>query len=363
VIKKALALLLILALSLSFAACTKYKPVESTDEEARRVLTLKLDGESYEIPYELYRTFFLQNKREIDGGDGSVWTGENSDKYAEKIEKIIFSHICEIYATFHLCKKLDIDLYSKVVEETIEDYVKASVEGGTIDGLKLAGFGGDYDAYLESLKKMNMNYSVQTLLFRYTIAVELLNDYYEASTDGGKHSYTKEDVKAFYEGKDCVRVIEAFLSTTTEMDKSVNTPERAERIRYGIAAQTGEYDVGTYIISQTLASESVRDGTVIGRYSLDEMYYGKLTEAAFSTELYGTSEVIEIITGSNNGYFILYRADKSDEHFEKCYHEIEAAYLQNIIGKDIADTKKALISSIVKDDFLKTLDLSAIGMG
>ena len=96
---------------------------------------------------------------------------------------------------------------------------------------------------------------MQELLFRYSIASELLDSYYADKTSGGEISYTKENVKAFYNGDECVRVIRAFLPTATESDKLINTPERAERIRNGMASLSDEKDVGTYIIGNTLENE------------------------------------------------------------------------------------------------------------
>ena len=363
--KKIITLIIIAALCLSLFACgNKYKPVESTAEERQTVYTMTIEGEKYEVAYELYRAFFLQYKSEVDGGDESVWTGERKAEYISAIEEIIFSRIADIYAVFHACKKVGIDAYSDVVNETIEDYITVSIEGGSIDDMKFAGFDGDYDAYLAHLKARYMNYSVQALLYRYSIAYLLLEEYYADKVVGEENvSYTREDVRAYYDSDECVRVLEAFLSTTTATDKLINTPERAERLRDGVAQQSDEWDAGTYMIANTLSGEGLRDGMVIGRYSLDPAYYSDLTEAAFSLGIGETSEVIEIVTGLSNGYYILYRAGKTEEHFEKCYEEIEASYILNLIGSDVSAAAEALKGSITKTGVLENLDRASITMG
>ncbi len=318
--------------------------------------TMTLDGKKYDVAYELYRALFLQYKSKIDGGDASVWSGEKKDEYIAEIDKIIFSRISDIYAVLHLCDKVGINAYSKVVEQTISDYIKVGVEGGSIDGMRFEGFDGDYDAYLAHLKAENMNYAVQVLLYRYSIAYLLLEDYYADKVSGEDSvSYTREDVKAYYDSDECVRVLEAFLSTGTEIDRLINTPERAKRLRDGISQQSNEYDVGTYMISNTLSAEGLRDGTIIGKYSLDPAYYEDLTAAAFSLSVGDTSEVIEVITGASNGYYILYRTEKSDENFEKCYEQIEASYVLNLIGKDVFNTADALKASISRTDAFTSL--------
>ena len=81
-----------LALSiLSLASCTKnkYAPVESTAEEKKVVMTLSIDSDKYEVKYELYRALFLALRDEVDGGDRSVWSGENKAEYIEKIDALI----------------------------------------------------------------------------------------------------------------------------------------------------------------------------------------------------------------------------------------------------------------------------------
>ena len=360
-IKRWLALSLLIAICLCATSCG-YRAVKSTKEEQKTVLTMSIDGEKYEVAYELYRAFFLQLKSEVDGGDESVWTSENKDEYIAKIDEMIYSRIADIYAVIHLCDKLGINLYSRNVKKTIKNYIKASVEGGSIDDSVFEGFGGDYDAYLAHLKSMYLNYSVQELLFRYTIANILLADYYADKIDDGAYNFTRDDVKAFYDSDECVRVLQMFLPTTSEIDKIINTPERAQKLRDGVAELTYEYAVGSYMISNSLATEELRNGFFIGKWSLDSIYYEKLTDAAFSLDIGETSEVIEIYTGASNGYFIIYRCEKSDDNFESCYTDIESTYIQNRMGKSIDEIKIELIKNTVTTKELDNLDRSTISM-
>jgi hypothetical protein len=88
--KKITALLLAVILILPLAACSKkYEPQESSPLEATTVYTLSLDGKTYEVKYELYRALFLNFKSQIDGGDESVWQGENSEEYIDKINSTV----------------------------------------------------------------------------------------------------------------------------------------------------------------------------------------------------------------------------------------------------------------------------------
>ena len=124
--KKIIAFLLTLATILTFAACKKnkeYPPVESTKEEARTVMTLSIDGKTYDVRYELYRAFFLTYKNQVDGGNSSVWTSDEKDVYVEKINDLILNRITEIYSAFAICERIDFDIYSSSVEKKIKENI------------------------------------------------------------------------------------------------------------------------------------------------------------------------------------------------------------------------------------------------
>ena len=361
--KKIISAVLVLISIFTFTACTKYQPQSSTAEESETVLTLSYGGIEYEVPYEVYRTFFLNRRSEIDGGDLSVWQGAEKDKYIAEIESIIIPEIADIYSVFHLCYESGIDIYSKVVEESIEDYITVSVEGGELDGMRIDGYAGDYNAYLEGLKKLNMNYSVQKLLFRYAVCSALLDVQYKDKNEEGALKYTKDDVKNFYFSDSTVRVIYNFFDRSTPLNKEINTDKKIEKMREGMFERAGdESAIASYIISETSLTEDVRDGMVISKHSLDGVYYSELISAALELGMHGVSEPISLTSGAVEGVYLLYRTDKSSEHFERCYSTIESVYVSETIGKKLADIKSVLVESIVKSDSLKSRDYSAIGM-
>ena len=356
--------LLLISTLLSLVGCTKYKPVKSTEEEAETVITIKFDDEEYEVPYELYRTFFLNYKERVDNGDSTVWQSENKDKYIKEIESLIIESICEIYAVFHLCLKEGIDPFSRTVNKTIEDYVTASVEGGSVDDMFFVGHNGDYEAYLNKLKKNNMNYSVQEILFRSAICSELLDEHYEKNLDNkGNAIFTKEDVKSFYESDSSVRVIQQYFPLMTELDKEINSEENVNAIRHEMLLRADdEYALGTYLISNSTANEELRDGYLIAKYSLNQTYYKELTDAALSLSNHEVSDVIKVINGSTDGYYILYKIEKTSSHFNKCYSKIEAVYIANLIGEKLHTAKLGLIAGVTKTGVLINIDYSKISM-
>ena len=193
--KKLLSLLIIIATLLSLFGCgKKYPEVKSTAEEDRVVITLEADNKKYEIKYELYRALFWANKKSVDKGDDSVWQSDKANEYIEKIDEIIIEKASEIYSVLHLAEKLGINPYSKDVEDRIYEQICIAVEGG----YGIAGFGGDYDAYLADLAKIGINYSVQDLLFRYSIATEKINEYYIGVEDEATDTMLRAEITEMF---------------------------------------------------------------------------------------------------------------------------------------------------------------------
>ena len=377
--KKLLALILIFSSLFMLFSCkkdTEYPEVESTEEEAKTVMTITVDSNKYEVKYELYRALFLNFKSEVDGGNPDVWTGADKDAYIQKIDSMIIDRVCEIYAAFAICKRIGFNVYSKEVEKKIKENIKTSVEGGSYGSSTIQGYA-SYDDYLAALKKSNLNYSVQTLLFRYAIAVDAIDTYYigTASSDDvdinmsvGKLEYTKDDVKTFYDGDDCVRVLRAsfqkIISYTpyedavklqnklTDAANSADTLEEKEVAVFNAIMSSGRFS----------SVSEVEKGYVIGRYNLDRFYYGEMTNAAFTLEIGEVSEPIEIVTDKESSYYVIFKALKSEEHFEANYDSIKYIYLMNCVGKITYDTANTLKSSVVYTDFLKNIDHSGISM-
>ena len=341
VLKSTVAIALIAASLFSLFGCktSKYEPVKSTDEENAVVMQLKYDGRTYDVKYELYRAFFLNYKNQVDGGDSSVWAGNNKDEYIDKINDIIIEKICYIYSALELARQCNINMYSSEVEEQIQEYIRVSVEGDI--AMNVEGYG-DYENYLESLKQDNINYQTQVLLYRYSIAVDKIQTYFmgnltedgkDTDTTDGQLTYNSEDVRAFYYSNDCQRIMRAYINT--DYFTNDEATERAERLRSRMinAALLGEYDVALAIVQNSTSSMIDVEKGVIAGHNLNKMYYADLTNVAFELSLHEVSEIVKVSDNLGSGFYILYKAEKSDEHFEKYYNYIVYTYLTEIIGR------------------------------
>jgi hypothetical protein len=373
--KKIIALLLVLASIFAFSSC-KYKPVESTEEESRTVMTLSLDGKTYEVKYELYRAFFLTYKSQVDGGNADVWTSENKAEYVERINNIILDRITDIYAAFALCERIGFDIYSKDVEKEIKEYVKTSVEGGSYGSKTMQGYE-SYDDYLSALKSANLNYSVQTLMFRYAIAIDAIDAHYigTASADDvnyditlGTLTFSRDDVKAFYNSDSCAKVLRAsFQKIIYYTPYETAIALRDKLVSAAASAQTPQEKddaVLNAIIKSGYFSNAaeIENGYVIGKYNLERTYYGDMTDAVFSVAEGEVTDPISIVTDEEDTYYVIYRTYKSDEHFEANYESIKYVYLRNCVGKITYEIAEALKSSATFSDYLININHSEIGM-
>lgn len=375
--KKITAILLILATLFAFAGCKKntdpYPPVASTEEEARTVMTLSIDGTTYEVKYELYRALFLTYKGYIDGGNSEVWTGESKGEYVSRIDSLILDRITEIYSAFAICKRIGFDIYSSDVENKIKENVRMSIEGGSYGSNAVQGFG-SYDKYLEHLKAINFNYSAATLMMRYDIAVQAIDAYYigTSSPDDvnydialGTLEYSKDDVRNFYYSNECVRVLRASIQNNS--DQSLSSAEKLKTklenaVLSASSQEDKEYAVFMAIMGSTLSDASeVKNGYVIGRYNL-ESYYSDMVEIAFALEENEVSSPIDIVDSTENSYYVLYRTYKDDAHFDGNYEDVKYVYLKNKVGEIAHGVAKDLKASAAYTDFLKNIDHSKIGM-
>ncbi len=363
--KKITAIFLFLATVLCLFSCSdRYKPVKSTKEEARVVMTLSLGGEEYEIKYELYRAFFLSFKSDVDGGDPSVWSGDRSGEYIDKINELIKENCATIYSALHHASTIGIDPYSKEFDEQIEEYVRIGVEG---NGDTVKGHGGDYGAYLESLKKMNLNYSVSTLLIRYQLTLEAITEYYGGRVDevlgnvGGEYEIKREDVESYYNSDECARVLYIYYPDGIKTDEELLT------VKDALSLKESDLDVALYIINHSMGLESdlIKNkkvtGSIIGRYALNDLYYSEFTKAAFDLKLGEVSDIIKI-GGDSAGSYIIYKLDKTGEHLTEEYETVKSSYIDNLIGKKLDITKSELLLSAELTKNYSDIEHSSIKM-
>ena len=359
--KRIVTLLLVCATLFSLAGCKKYEPQKSTELESTKVAALQYGSKKYEVNYELFRMLFLSAKETVSGNDPAKFEGEGGAALLEEARALALDKMYEIYSVFALCDELGIKLYSRKVDKAVEESITVSIEGGFgADGQEIVGLG-SYEKYLENLSLYYMNYAVQDLMLRYSYGVSAIGAHYRGTTDAygnpnndGNLTYTADDVTAYYNSEDTIRIFLVF-TTLGEL--------RATELRDTIASMPTQEAASAYILGHTTASEAdAKVGLVIGRYSLDSASYGNVTEAAFALAEGETSQPIEGIYGTQKGHFILYRAEKSAANLAENRESVASYYVENEIGKKFAAAKEALVQSATFTEFYKGLLLENISM-
>ena len=364
--KKILSLILVIATLLALSSCKDktYPPVESTEEEKTVIMTFKYGKEKYEVRYELYRALFLNYSSLYDGGNKGFWDTAEADDATASINERISGMCADIFSVIHHAKSIGYDVYSSAADARVAELISQSVNGYADENNSFEGYNGDYDAYLAALKAMNLNYSVQDLLYRYSIATEKINEYYaggkgENIFEEGKGSLDVSDdtVRDFYYSDEAVRVL------LVTLDSRSYTLTRAEQIRDKIASLGSVGEVSNYIVGFTATvAEDAFDGAIIAKYSLDSAFYSELTESAFSLGIGHAGEVITISTGDSMTYYILYRVDKNDDHLEKKLDSVRDVYIANTIGKLVDKDKLALLETLTYTDAYSEIKHSEISM-
>ncbi len=360
--KKIIALLLIIAALFSLSGCmgTFYEPTPSTATEATTVMTFRIGGATYEMKYELYRFLFLNYKRTVDGGDESVWSGEKKDEYIAEIEEIIVERALDIFSVFALARREGIDPYSTAVGKTVNEYINTSV----------AQFG-SHDEYRAHLKKNNANDSLQELFFRYAAVLGLLEEHYVGASssdeledeffEGGALEYTDEKVKKFYDSEECARILRLTFKEGA-FSGTANTPESLREEMMG-EAKKSEFNVASFIANHSLTDgREIERGYILGKHNLSDNIYGSLVEATFDLDVGEVSRVIKLHDGTEYIYHIIYRAAKSDEHYNENKTDVTFVYLTNELGRMLDEVADGMEDGAVRGQFLSTLDYSGISM-
>ncbi len=354
--KKIILFILTLAITLSLVSCSEeFEPVPSTEEEAKTVLTLSFEGKSYDVAYELYRAFFLTYKDRVDGGDSSVWSGPEAALYVEEINEMILDSVADIYAAFHLCEKIGVDLDSKKYKDQINAFINQSLDNiialkkqeAKENNIELELSRDEaYEIYLSRMKDDYLNYSVTILLYKYQLALLAIDEYYRGDFDPddpstyeekGALEYTENDVRSFYESADSVKLI--YFCKNVEY----TTEQKIVELRNKMANATRSQMINMIIGASSAGGPSeVERGMVIGKYSLDNYYFGELTEIAFSMSYGDLSNVITLFDGNDDYYYVIYCDQKSSTHFETNYADVAYSYVSNEIGKIKESAKNGL---------------------
>lgn len=334
---RALAFILLTSLLLlSLTACGEnYKLRASSKKEATPVLTLGEDTVNFEVLY----TFFLNQCDKIDGFTDSYFDGAaGAARFTATLDAAV-AEIAKIYASFAVCRSVGIDPFSESVDAAIIEYLKLTVEGGTMGENELYGFD-SYDEYLDYIQEsFHMNDAVNRLMIRYAVCEDLLIKYYKES-----YPYTDADVAAYFAGEDCIRIIWVSRTADAGMLSREDNLAIMERAREKLLA-------GNHSGAIRYSLEPTTD-FYMGRHTLDDAYYSELIGLAYSL---GEGEVSGVLDLGVEGLFVIKRLPKVSAHLTERHESITDIFLYDLQIATILARADALTEAIAYTDFYNEL--------
>ena len=215
---------------------------------------------------------------------------------------------------------------------------------------------------------MNLNYSVQALLYRYAIAHDKVIAYYRGTDDmdnptpdmqAGALEYTEDDVREFYNGEDSARV------SIIVFNAAYITRDEVQKRRDKIASYATEDSALGYAVQFTDPMgdpEEILEGTVVGKNSLDRAFYSEVASSVFSLSEGETGDVLTVNSENRTEYWIVYKMAKSSAHLDENLAKIEDVYVYNRIGEITEGVKASLLASVEYTADYEALNLSEIKM-
>ena len=87
-----------------------------------------------------------------------------------------------------------------------------------------------------------------------------------------------------------------------------------------------------------------------------------MTEAALSLSRGEVSAPVALYNSQNNGYIILYKADKSADHLNENYDQIVEEYVNDKAGQELLRIYESMCEDITFYPIYETLDRESIQM-
>lgn len=332
VLTRATAFLLLLAIALPLlCGCGESYKLRQSSEREREVV-LRLGDE--EVAFEVLYTFFL-NRCEAKGV-----SPESLDDaaFAETLTEAC-REVAGIYAVLAVAREVGIDPYGEEVEEEILAHLRTNVEGGTFGEYEIEGFG-DYDEYLAYIREeYHMTDAVNRLMIRYAVCEELLTTYY-----GTEYRYIEDDVAAFFESEDCIRVI------WVGREKDALGQNREENYAMMVSARAYLL-AGNHRLAIQYSTNPTTD-FYMGRYTKDAAYYETLLDTAYGLEVGETSDILDL---GSEGYFAVKRLPKLTPDLDSRYEEILVVFLFEMLYRNVEEKKEELLLGASYTDAYRNL--------
>ncbi len=322
-----------LILSLSLLSCTEIP--DSTEEELTPVVKVG----NTEVPFEIYRYFFMNYKSEYDRGDAAYWTSDETDAEATlaSIKEKTLSAIHRAYAVFSLCEQYGIDPYGKEIENAVDDTVKELIKTDF----------GSKSAYVEALAEVYMTDSVFRFAMRSFECDEQLN---RALIDAGVIKTDNETVtNAIHNPEVFCRAKQILIKNDEGESLADNLAEAKTALT---AAGLGE-DFDALVAKYGEDPEMIVNPT--GYYFTHNELIEEFEDAAFALEI---GEMSGVVT-SHVGYHIILRCELDEEYVEENFAELRDSYLTWKFHEAVEAEMEKLTVTVTNESLTSSLEAFA----
>lgn len=326
-----------------------YPQKESTKEELTAVLSL---GET-EVPFEIFRMFFLNHKKAIEEEVEGGFSGENANEAWETIMPLVLHDLSQMYAVFALCTTYGIDPYSDSIEEDIAEEICISIEGGAYGDYAFEGYG-SYDKYLAAMKENGMNDGASRTVLRFHLCEDALLRKLTVPMKSA-YEYAASDVERFFEKDECIRVSLLYREMAAG---GIPAEENKEAVLHAIELLREETDdrqrLNLAVQYFTNSPDDIIAGDYITPYAFS-FEYKEIIERAYALKVGEYSDLVEITAPAQDYYFVVNRLEKNSEDLVSRYDEIVSLYLTDRFYRELDTLRQSILSQVTYHDFYKTL--------
>ncbi len=289
----------------TFSSCggESYDIPNSTAEELKTVLYVG----DYEVPYELYRYFFLNYKFEYDAGNAKYWESEDVDTDAvfTEIREKTLSAIHRCYATISLSEKYELDPLGKKLDKTVDETVVYYIENSF----------GDVDGYVEGLKSAHMTDNVFRFLLRRLELDAMLCD--ELIYDGVIKTSDEAVLNSIRNEDEFCHAKQILVKNDPGEDPAANY----ERAKEALNSASLGVDFDTLVAKYGEDPEMIVNP--VGYYFTHNELVEEFEEAAFALKVGEMSGIVE----SYLGYHIILRCEIDPSYVSEYFDDLRDSYL------------------------------------
>lgn len=299
------AALLLLALLFSLGGCSASRTVRASSTARKVVAT----AGNMEIAYEELYYVTMTRIAEMKAAHGANYFEEPAHR--EELKVFVSENLITRYhALISVAKDYGISLTRGEIADSVQDYMDVVLEDN---------FGGDRDAYIESLNKEYLTDNYVRTFF----AVEdyLATAIVKAMLEKGDLDSSDTNAMNLIMSDAMIRTIQVFIDKSNTLYTEAEHKAHAEEIAATLAAAATDsqrYDRMREAIGgryNTDFGDTLGNGYYFVRGEMDAAY----EEAAFSLAEYGASGVIE----TDEGFYVIMRLPKDTAYINKNFEALK----------------------------------------